>query len=61
MCGVLVCLNGVFLVHVGWQVRQNKPINKWILRVGRFILTFVSQLFFMNVVNIFLLPSACDW
>lgn len=61
MCGVLVCINGLFLFHVGWQVRQNKPINKWVLAVGRLFVIFASQLFFMNLINIFLLPSACDW
>lgn len=32
-----------------------------ILRVGRLFLQIFSQLFFMNVMNFFLLPSACDW
>lgn len=59
--GVVVCINAAFLIHVAWEIKVGKAINKWILRFGRILLVAVSQIFSLSLMALYLAMSACDW
>lgn len=59
--GIFTCLNVLAAVHIGWLSKQNKTVNKWEVRIVRISLILFQQIFFMSVLNFFLVPLSSDY
>ena len=48
-------------LRIGWNARQNRSSNKWLVRITRLIVVTFHQLFFLSSINFYLMMLATDW